>query len=40
MANPLWTTGLLRTFFPGRFFLARLTRIPLLRRLMDRWMHP
>ncbi len=38
MANPLWMVALLRTFFPGRFFLARMTRIPLLGRLMDRWM--
>jgi Pyruvate/2-oxoacid:ferredoxin oxidoreductase delta subunit len=38
MSNPLWLIGLIRTFFPGRFFLARLTRVPLLGSLMDRWM--
>jgi len=38
MANPLWVVALLRTFFQARFFFARLTRVPLLGSLMDRWM--
>lgn len=38
MGRPLWFVTLLKRAFPGRFILARLTRIPILGRLLERWL--
>jgi ferredoxin len=38
MSRPLWLVQLLKLSFPGRFLLARATRVPLLGGLMDRWL--
>lgn len=35
MSRPVWFTNLLKKGFPYRFFLARLTRVPILGRVMD-----
>lgn len=34
MARPLWFVKLIKHFFPSRFFLAKLTKIPLIGRLI------
>ena len=36
MSRPLWFVSLLRSTFGSRFLLARLTRVPLIRGLVDR----
>ena len=38
MARPLWVVGLLKLSFPGRFLVARLTKVPVIERIMDRWL--
>jgi ferredoxin len=38
MARPLWFVRLLKRTFPGRFLAARATHLPLLGRLVDRWL--
>jgi len=38
MARPLWVVGLLKFGFPGRFLIARLTKVPVIGRIMDRWL--
>ena len=35
MSRPAWFTSLLKKGFPYRFFLAKLTRVPILREIMD-----
>ncbi|MFH1136356.1 MAG: 4Fe-4S binding protein [Pseudomonadota bacterium] len=36
MASPMWLVELIKKTFPGIFFLARLTRFPLVGRLVER----
>jgi NAD-dependent dihydropyrimidine dehydrogenase PreA subunit len=38
MSRPVWLVSLIEMGFPGRFALARLTRVPVLRKLLDRWL--
>jgi len=38
MSRPVWLVTLLKVSFPGRYLLARATRLPLLGRLFDRWL--
>jgi ferredoxin len=38
MGRPLWFVRLLKRTFPGRFVAARATHLPLLGRLVDRWL--
>ena len=38
LARPLWFVELLKKAFPGRFLLARLTRLPVAGSLLDRWL--
>ena len=38
MARPLWVVGLLKFGFPGRFLIARLTRVPVIGRMIDNWL--
>jgi len=38
MGRPLWFVGLIKKTFPGRFLLAKLTRLPLLGGLVDRFL--
>lgn len=35
MSRPVWFTNVLKKGFPFRFFLARLTRVPIVKNLMD-----
>lgn len=35
MARPLWFVNLVKKCFPGRFFLARLTKVPAIGRVID-----
>jgi ferredoxin len=37
VSRPLWLVTLLKQAFPGRFLLARATRLPVLGTLMERW---
>ncbi len=37
MARPLWLVRLIKAAFPTRFLVAKLTRVPLLGRTIDRW---
>ncbi len=38
MARPLWFVELIKRGFPGRFWLAELTKVPVVGRGMDRWL--
>jgi len=38
MARPLWVDNIIKKTFPQRFLAARLTRVPGLGRLMERWL--
>ena len=38
MARPLWFVSLLKKTVPGRFLLARLTRLPAAGSLVERWL--
>ena len=38
MARPIWLVSLLKKVFPLRFAVARATRLPILGRLVDRWL--
>jgi ferredoxin len=35
MARPIWFVELLKKFFPGRFFFARLTHLPIIGKVAD-----
>jgi len=35
MARPMWFVDLVKKYFPGRFTLARLTRVPVVGRVID-----
>lgn len=35
MARPLWFVNLIKTFFPGRFLFARLTKLPAVGEVVD-----
>ena len=35
MSRPLWYVNFVKRIFPGRFFLAKLTKIPVLRKFID-----
>jgi ferredoxin len=36
MARPIWFVNLLKKYFPSRFALAKLTKVPLVGRIIDR----
>jgi hypothetical protein len=36
MSQPIWFVKLIQRFFPQRFLLARLTRIPIIAKITDR----
>jgi ferredoxin len=38
MARPLWFNEMVKKIFPGRFLLAKSTRLPMLGALVDRWL--
>jgi ferredoxin len=38
VSRPRWFVALIKRAFPGRFLVARATRLPLLGTLMDRWL--
>ncbi len=38
MARPLWFVELLKQGFPGRFLIARLTKMPVIGKVIDRWL--
>ncbi len=38
MARPVWFTEMIKKSFPSRFRLAKLTKVPVLGGLMDRWL--
>ena len=38
LARPIWLVSLLKKVFPLRFAVARATRLPILRQLIDRWL--
>jgi ferredoxin len=38
MARPLWFVELLKQGFPGRFLIARLTKVPIIGSAIDRWL--
>jgi ferredoxin len=38
MSRPRWFVELIKMAFPGRFFLARTTKAPVLRGILDRWL--
>ena len=38
MSRPLWLLHLIKRAFPGRFLAARATHVPLLGRMVDRWL--
>lgn len=38
MARPIWFVQLLKIFFPGRFLIAELTKLPFLGRSIDHWL--
>jgi ferredoxin len=38
MSRPVWLVKLIEAGFPGRFALARLTGVPLLGKLLDKWL--
>ena len=38
MSSPLWFVDLLKKTFPQRFTMARLTRVPVIGGLLDRWL--
>jgi ferredoxin len=38
MGRPVWFVSLLKRTFPGRFLAARATHLPILGRLVDRWL--
>lgn len=38
MARPVWFVQLLKLTFPGRFFVAELTKLPFLGRRIDHWL--
>ena len=35
MARPIWFVNLLEKYFPSRFSLAKLTRVPVIGRMID-----
>ena len=38
MARPLWVVRVLKSLFPGRFLIARATHLPIVGRVLDRWL--
>ena len=38
MSRPLWFVRLVKKIFPGRFLVARLTRVPVLGKMIERWL--
>lgn len=38
MSRPVWFVHLIKKSFPGRFVAARATRVPVLGRILDRWL--
>lgn len=38
MARPLWFVELLKQCFPGRFLIARLTKVPAIGKVIDHWL--
>ena len=38
MARPLWVVRVLKSMFPGRFLVARATHLPIVGRVLDRWL--
>lgn len=38
MARPLWFVKLVKATFPGRFFLAEMTKAPVIGKIIDRWL--
>ncbi len=38
MGRPLWFVELIKKGFPGRFLIARLTKVPIIGRIIDHWL--
>jgi ferredoxin len=38
MSRPVWLVGLIKRTFPGRFALARVTKAPVMGKVLDRWL--
>ena len=38
MARPLWFVELIKKGFPGRFLIAKLTKVPIIGRAIDHWL--
>jgi len=38
MSRPLWFVQLIKKTFPNRFLVARATKVPILGRILDRWL--
>ncbi len=38
MSRPLWVVKLLKWVYPGRFFVAKATNLPLIGQLVDHWL--
>jgi ferredoxin len=38
MARPVWFVNLIKKAFPGRFLVARLTNVPIIGHVIDRWL--
>jgi ferredoxin len=38
MGRPLWVVDLLKKIYPGRFVVAKATRLPIIGRLVDHWL--
>lgn len=38
MSRPTWFVELLKKIYPSRFFVAKATRLPIIGRLIDRWL--
>jgi len=38
MAHPLWVVSFIKRIYPGRFAVAKATHVPLIGRIIDRWL--
>lgn len=38
MGRPLWLVELIKIGFPGRFLIAKLTKVPIIGRILDHWL--
>ena len=38
MSRPLWFVQLIKKTFPRRFLVARVTRVPIVARIFERWL--